>query len=387
VLWVTSGLFPGGAERNIVSVLPHLSRRGTEVALCTLTTRRDGPLAEEFARSGLRRFDLGARRLLDPAALARLVRLVRAARVDLLHAHDQDGNLIAAAAGALTGRPVVMSRHVLFEPAPTRRSRARARLVIGALTHRADLVVAVSEAVRASLVATGVPDRRIRTVPNGILQGAFTGDAATAAARAALGWDDAPVVLMPAVLRPGKGHDTLFAAAAQVRSRVPGVRFVLAGDGPERAALQAAGTPAGAEFLGHRDDVPRLMEASDVVVLPSLAEGLPTVLIEAALAARPVVASRVGGVPEIVADGSTGVLVPPGDPAALAGALVRVLTDPAGARAMGARARTDAVERFSLPHQAAALEAVYDEVLGPRGPVRPSPAPARAGRGGPTAAS
>lgn len=359
VLWVTSGLQPGGGERNIVSVMPHLARSGAEVALCTLTRRWDGPLAEEFSRTGLRRFDLGARRLADPVALTRLVRLIRGAGVDVVHSQDQDGNILAALAGWLCRVPVVMSRHVIVEPAPTRRSAVRARLVLASMARRAAAVVAVSEAVRTSLGDAGVPLERIRVVPNGILRSGFPARPDRGAARASLGWDARPVVLVPAVLRPGKGHEVMLEATQTVRERVPGTRVVLAGDGPLRGGLErAASAVEGVELLGHRDDVPLLMEACDVVVLPSFSEGLPTVLIEAALAGRPAVASRVGGAPEVVVDGVTGHLVPAGAPAALADAIVRVLADGAAADRMGARAR-EAADRFSLPRQAAALVDLY----------------------------
>jgi glycosyltransferase involved in cell wall biosynthesis len=364
-LWLCSGLQPGGAERNVVSVMPHLACDGLRVALCTLTRRHDGPLADEFARGGVRRFDLGARRLVDAVALGRLIRLVRMGRVDLIHAHDQDGTLLGALAGAATGVPVVISRHVLFEPAETRREALRARLVILAMRRRAARVIAVSEAVADSLAAAGVPRGRIAVIHNGIHQTAYAAAADRAECRRRLGWDDVPTILMPAVLRPGKGHEDLLAAMPAIRERQPRARVVLAGDGPSRRRVAAAaGAVDGVDLIGHRDDIPTLMGASDLVVLPSHAEGLPTVLIEAALAARPVVATRVGGAPEIVGDGLGGTLVPPHRPDELARAVIELLGSPRQAAALGSAARERARERFSLSRQADEMRRLYAEVLG-----------------------
>jgi glycosyltransferase involved in cell wall biosynthesis len=361
VLQLTSSLQPGGAERNIVSVMPHLPSPGVQVALCTLTGRGDGPLAGEYARTGLARFDIGASRLADPAAVGRLVRLLRAGRVDVVHAHDQDGIVMGAVAGALTRVPVVMSRHVIVEPSGDRRQSARARLAIAAFRFRAARVIAVSAAVRESLAAAHVDPSSVTVVHNGVDARPFDAAPGRARARALLGADgDVTLVLVPAVLRPGKGHDVMLRATAALRERAPGLRVLLAGDGPSRGAIEraAAGVPS-VRLLGHRDDIPLLMAAADIVALPSLHEGLPTVLIEAALAGRPVVASDVGGAGEIVRTGITGLLVPPGDHAALATAIATLADDPARAEAMGAAARVDAATRFSLDRQAREMRAVY----------------------------
>lgn len=365
VLWLTTSLQPGGAERNIVSVLPHMPAPDVEVALCTLMRATDGPLAEEFAATGLRRFDLGARRLADPPALARLVRLLRRGRIDLIHGHDQYGSLLGGLAGALARVPVVMSRHVLMDDAPHWRGRVRARLAVQALERGADAVIAVSASVRDAMVRDGVGAHRITVVHNGIDGRPFEAAHDRAALRASLGIpEDAPVVLMPAILRPGKGHEVLVDAAARLAPRHPDLVVAMAGEGPLRAGLEAAAAQVpSVRLLGHRSDIPALLDACDLAVLPSFAEGLPTVLIEAAFAGRPVVASDVGGAGEIVDEGASGLLVPAGDPAALAAAIDRILADPDAARAMGDRARTLAAERFSLARQAEETRRVYGTVL------------------------
>ncbi|HUH12246.1 MAG TPA: glycosyltransferase family 4 protein [Longimicrobiales bacterium] len=355
-LVLMSGLAPGGAERVTVSFLRRLARDGRPVPLCTLTAAHDGGLAAELEASGVERLDLGATRLVDPAALLRLRRLLRDGGFDLVHAHGQDAAVMAHWARRLARFRLVITRHVLEEPAGSWRERARARAALRAL-RAADAVVAVSRGTVQGLVTGGVTPRRIEVIPNGIdLERFDPADTAAAgrAIRAAYAHEPgAVVVLVPAVLRAGKGHPVLLEAIPGVRERVPGAVFLLAGGGPlaEEIAVAAKGAGPAVRMLGHREDMPALMAAADAVCLPSRAEALPTVLLEAAAAARPVVASRVGGVPEVVEHGRTGLLVPPGDPAALATALLELLEAPARRRALGEAALIRARESFGLETQ------------------------------------
>lgn len=362
-LILISGLAPGGAERVTASLVIRLWNRGIPVPICTVTSRHDGPLAAELGAHGIDRRDLGARRLTDPRAFGRLVRMVRAEGIDLVHAHGQDAAIVAAAArlGATPRhrRPrLLITRHVLDEPSGDWRQRARARLTLGAF-RRADLPVAVSRATAERLAELArIPVEAIRVLLNGIDVDTYsrpcTHRAHTALLRHLSLPVDAPLVLLPAVLRDGKGHGTLLEGLPALRPRTPPAHFLLAGSGPLEPEFRrrASRHRDRVHFLGHRTDMPELMAASDLVVLPSRSEALPTVLMEAAAAGRPVVATRVGGVAEVVEDGRTGFLVPPDDPRALARAVDEMLDDPARARAFGERARSRARERFSLDRQA-----------------------------------
>ena len=367
-----SGLAPGGAERVTLSFLRQLRERGRGVPLCTVTARLDGSLAGELATAGIVRFDLGARRMADPLALWRLVALVPRERFDLVHAHGQDAAVLAHWARRLTRFRLVVTRHVVEEPCGDRRQRVRARAAAAALG-AADAVVAVSRSAAARLAELGcVLRQRIEVIPNGIDTVRF--DPAANAARGGvlrreLGLrPGSPVVLMPALLRPGKGHDVLLEAAPRVRARVQGVTFLLAGSGELAQALERrAGPLRGAvRLLGHRDDMPALMAAADVVCLPSRSEALPTVLLEAAAAGRAVVASRVGGVPEVVEDRRTGLLVAPSNPGALAEALIELLEGPERRRELGRAALEKARREFALELQVRRTEAVWRRVLGDR---------------------
>ena len=370
VLMMVSGLPIRGAERNVVNILPIMQAAGVEVFLGTMNTRRDGPLAEVFAATGMERLDLQAKRMVDPAAWARFKAILRDYRIDLIHAQDQDTILYAALAHVLLGMPTVMTRHVLFEAFRNARTWLRARLVLWAARIGFDRIVAVSEAVREQFSAlAGVPRTRIETIYNGLDVERFLAQRDRATLRARFGWSvDERIVLLIAALDPGKGHDVLLEAAPQVQAAIPGVRFKIIGQGRLEAALRAQCAPFGplVEMLGQRTDVPDLLAAADAVVQTSFAEALPTVLIEAGASALPVVATDVGGSAEIVDDGVTGYIVPPGDVAAVARQLIALLADPAGAAAMGQRARERVLGMFSLAEQVRQTVALYEAVLAAR---------------------
>lgn len=376
-LVVISGLPVGGAETVTVQFLRHLTATDRPVPVCTLTDRLDGSPARALDRAGVPRFDLGARRLADWSALTRLLRLVRQHRVDLLHAHGQDASILAAAVTFLRPMVLVVTRHVLEEPGRTVRERGRARLAMAAL-RRADAVVAVSRAVADRLVASAVSEERIHVIRNGIELCPFEPDRLSrsrAEVRQSLSLDERDrVVLVPAVMREGKGHDLLLRILPELREAVPDVRILFAGDGEREEALRREARERGVEdavrFLGFRGDMPELLGAADLVALPSLAEALPTVLIEAAAAGCPVVATRVGGTPEVVEDGLTGVLVPPDDAEALGLAVVDLLHDSERARACGRRARRLASARFDIGSQVEQTVDLWRTVVARRGVAR-----------------
>ena len=373
-LVLISGLATGGAERVTVSFVRRLVRKGTQVAVCTVTARHDGALAVELSEAEVKRHDLRARRLADPLALLRLVRLLRREAIGLVHAHGQDASILGAAAQLVTQVPLVVTRHVLDEPSANWRQRLRGRLALAA-ARRAVAVVAVSAAAADRLAeAARLPRGSIRVIPNGVDLERF-GAARAAANRAALRRSlgiraNEPLVLVPAVLRDGKGHDVLIRALPALKARVPSLRVAFAGGGERAAALRAQAQPYADTllFLGPRDDMPELLAACELVVLPSLAEALPTALIEAAAAGRAVVATKVGGAVEVVEDEHTGLLVPPADAEALAVAVATLLCDPERARALGAAARRRAEQRFDLDLQVQRTLELWTEAAGARRP-------------------
>lgn len=371
LLLMISGLSLSGAERSLVSVIPYLNRLpGVTTFLCTLNTFRDGPLVEEFAQTGVMRFDLGAKRLIDPAAWLRFLKLLDEKEIDIVSTQDQYANLFGALAYWLTKTPIVMARHVMKEPAGSLREAARARLMVWALRHGSHKVIAVSNAVRHVLTGQfGVPLSKIEVIYNGIDVRRFILQDKKESIRRKLGWEiDRPIVIMVAVLRRGKGHEVLFEAIPKLKEAIPNVQIKLVGGGELNDILreQAVQFRDTVEFLGERVDVPELLCASDVFVLPSWSEALPTVLIEAAAAALPVVATNVGGTSEVVMEGRTGYVVRPGNPDDLAERIIVLLKNPEAARRMGISAREHVEKTFSLERQAQSMFALFEKTLGER---------------------
>jgi glycosyltransferase involved in cell wall biosynthesis len=223
-------------------------------------------------------------------------------------------------------------------------------------------VIAVGPAVAASLVAAGAAAHKIEIVPNGIDVAAYGGGDRESALQGLGIEEGARIVFCAARLTKVKGVDHLIRSAALVRARREDVRVLIAGDGPEREALKELArqvAPGSVRFLGRRDDVPDLLAAAGVVAIPSLAEGQGLILLEAMAAGRPVVASRVGGLADVVQDGETGLLVPPADPEALAAGILAVVESPELAARLGASARRYAETELTVERMIARMEEVY----------------------------
>ena len=283
-------------------------------------------------------------------------------------------NVYTRLAARYAGVPIVLStvHNSLFDydvPGWRRRLYVLAERLTSPL---ADRIVAVSRAIARDLVARyGVDAARTVVVHNGIDAWAFRAAREPAVVRAALGLGDGRrVIVMAGRMTPQKGWDVLLEAAARLRAVRADVACVCVGDGPLSPALarRAAELELDARFTGARDDVADLLGCADVVVLASRSEGLPFTLLEAMALGKPVVATRVGGVPEVVEDGRSGRLVPREDPAALATAIADVLDSPEAA-AMGARGRARVEREFTLDGMVRALEAVYHAELQARGLV------------------
>jgi glycosyltransferase involved in cell wall biosynthesis len=215
-------------------------------------------------------------------------------------------------------------------------------------------MVANSRAAAEQLITQGIPEARIDIIPNGIDLSMFPLRPNVARPRK---------IAMVACLREEKRIDVLIAAAARILAHFPDAEFQIVGDGPCREQLVAQAVAAGVlpqvRFMGHRDDVPAILSASDVFVLPSQSEASPNVIIEAMAAGLPVVASRVGGIPELVADGVTGRLVAPADPDALAAALVDLLAHPDRGAAYGRAGRACVERRYSFDRMVMQFETLY----------------------------
>lgn len=379
LLWLIDSLTAGGAEALTVPFARALHREdrrggpggGARLEVAYLKSLGGNPFEAELRDLGVPVTGLGARNLRDLPGFRRLLRFLRRGRFDLIHAHLAYASIWGLLAGRLTGTPVVLTLHVRPpDDSPWSREGLRRRLLVAAANRWARRALAVSEVIRDAWAAVGLARGRITVVHNGVETGRVgLGSEAAAAVRRELRVPgDAPLVLTVSVLRPGKGLAVLLEAVPAVLTEHPRARFAVVGDGPERRRLEqraaAAGLGRAVVWAGFRRDVPAFLAAADLFVLPSRDDAFPTVLLEAQAAGVPVVASRAGGIPEIVEDGTTGLLAPPGDAAALARAVSALLADPAARRRLAEAGRRRAEERFSTGAWLARLEAVYAEVLG-----------------------
>jgi glycosyltransferase involved in cell wall biosynthesis len=283
---------------------------------------------------------------------------LRARDVQVVQACDFYANVFALPAAALARVPVrVGARRDVFIP-----ERTPGQELLQRISYQfAHQVVANSSAAADRLIEEGVPDWRIANIANGIDLSRFAAPAATAHRR---------VVTTVANLRPGKGHDVLLKAAARVVRRIPDVQFRIVGDGSRRQELerQAAALRISAQvaFLGHRDDVPAVLHGSDLFAFPSFMEASPNAVIEAMAAGLPIVATRAGGIPEVIEHERNGLLVPPGDDRALAAAILRLIERPQQASELAEAARRTVESRFSFDRMVGEFQALFLNELSAR---------------------
>ena len=322
----------------------------------------EGPLAGELAAAGVEHALVPRANGADPGLARKLAARLAADGAGLVHCHNITALFHGARAARRAGRlPVLYTEHDRDMPAPWRH-----RLLHRWLARGVTRTVAVSRRLADALVRfEGFPRDRTLPLINGAADPLAAFPGGRAAARAELSWDGAPVALAVGSLTPVKNPAGLLEAFAGTHGRRPDARLVIAGDGPLRAELSAlaAQLAAGAvQLLGERRDVPRLLAAADVFVLPSHSEGLPLALVEAHGAGRPSLAFDVGGNGEVIADGKTGRLLPAGDLPALSRALFELLADPAAAAALGAAARERFLAEFTHERMVARYVELYREL-------------------------
>jgi glycosyltransferase involved in cell wall biosynthesis len=360
--WLTTG----GTQRHLQQVLSLLDRR--RFAASVYTIRPGGEVEGELRAAGVPVVSLDAgTSLTSPRAavtIVRAARMLRAAAVDVVHGYQWRPALVGTLAARLAGVPVVFAS----KRSLTGDDRA-ARFAWRMIGRRVDTMLANADALRVEAETHGVAGRWV-IVPSGIDVERFGTPPPAADAKAALGLDPTrPVVGTVGRLEARKGHDHFLAAAQVMLARANGLRpqVLIVGDGPLRAQLAARaaqlGVAASVTFTGALTDVRGALGAMDVFVLPSHAEGMSNALLEAMAAARPVVATAVGGTREAFDGDRTGVLVPAGDADALAGEVLRLLGDAAGARRMGAAAQSWVAARFGARAMVDRMERLYEERL------------------------
>jgi len=352
----------GGQEVRTLTEARWTRERGWRVLVAG---QPGGRFVARAREAGLETVAIRMRGAWDMQAVWSLARVIRRERVDIVHTHSSVDGWVGGLAARATAVPVVRTRHVSI------RIRRRLNPVYRWL---ADRVITSGEAIRKLVIEAGVSPERAVAIPAGVDLADFSGTGDGDAMRARLGVSR-PVIGSVAMFRGSKGHAPLLDAFATVHARHPSARLLLVGDGIRRAWVEGLAKErnlgAAVLFTGFRSDVPDLLRAMDCFVLASTrTEGVPQSLLQAFAAGVPAVASDIGGIPEVIADGETGILVKPDDPAALASAIEAVLGNPAAAATRARAARKLVEDRFSHVAVVTRLLALYEEVIAGRRPVR-----------------
>jgi len=351
-------LAAGGAERVAVELVCALD--ASEFDPFVVVTKRGGPLERQLQDGGVPYTILGRRHLTSVRPFADAVRLAR--RSDLIHSHLFGNNVWGAVLARIAGVPLIAHEHNRVGR-PVRLEWVFDRFVIAPA---ATQILCVTESVARGLVEAGVPKSLIEIVPNGVRLDRAV-DRSSARRRLALP-DDAQVVGIVGSLRREKAHDILLRAFASLiqAGRHPRLRLCIVGDGSCREALEGQASHLGVsgqvDFAGERTDAPELQAAFDVSVVSSTSEGLPLAALEALAGGTPLIATSVGGLPDLLANGA-GLLVDPGDEPALATAISEVLDDPASRIRLQDAGRRRVSEQHDLAATVARVAAIYRTVL------------------------
>lgn len=360
ILHTESSLGWGGQENRTLNEMFGLRKLGHEMMLACQPGAKLGARARE---AGFKVFETRMRSALDVPAILRLRSFMRLNQVDIINTHSgRDTQLAGMAARTMLHRPrVVRTRHLALP--------ITSRFTYSVLP---DHVVTVSKYVENYLVSAGVPNEIITTVPTGIDFSRYDRSSVSGDLRAELGLaPDTLLIGTVAILRVKKGHAQILDAVPAVLKRFPGAHFVFAGDGPQTKNLNQRITAEGLEshvhMLGLRHDVVNILASLDIFLLPTHQEALGTAFIEAGAMGLPCVGTKVDGVPEVVVDGITGLLIPPRDGQALVEALCTLLAAPDVRQDIGSRAVAHVYERFSLDAMARGMENTYRKLSNGQG--------------------
>jgi len=369
----------GGAQEHVASLLSHLDRNAYDVRVITLS---DGSAVRRWRTLGVPVEVV--QELSDGAAVERVAALLEEWRTQVLHGHMYRAEVVGTRAALLLQERGFPRPYVMNTVHSSRVRSQEDRDLLRALTPSMDRLVAVSRSIMAKLESDGRVAAPVELVYNGVDLNRYDHQEACCTLPEEYGFEPgSPMVGVVARLEPEKGHATLLDAWPLVLERVPEARLLIVGEGSRREALEeqareldllgeecsgdaCVGTrharpEARVVFTGRRDDVPAVTAALDVAVLPSYREAQGLVILEAMALSRPVVASRVGGIPEMIEDGVTGLLVPPRDPEALATAITRLLLDHPFADTIARAGHDVAHERFCIEAMVSAIQNLYDE--------------------------
>jgi glycosyltransferase involved in cell wall biosynthesis len=362
ILHTESSLGWGGQEKRILRELLGLSRESFRPLLACQPESRIGQNAEAL---GLQVDYLKMRANIDPLAVFQFLRMFHHHKVDIVHTHSSADSWMAATAAKISPRrpSVVRTRHLSVS--------FNNRLIYSFM---ADRVVTVGSSTRRYMIQKkGIPEGKVLTIPTGVDLTRFNPRESREDLRGELGIPaGVPVYGTVAVFRRLKGHRYLLEAVPEITSCVPGAKLLLVGEGPQENHIQEMieekRIKESVIMPGFREDITRVLNTLDVFVFPSLQEALGTAILEAMAMEKPVVASRVGGIPEVVQEGRTGYLIDPEDSRAIARRVIQLLKDGETRRRMGAEGRRLVEARYDNRLMVQQLEKLYHELMDRRRP-------------------
>ncbi|MFO0958828.1 MAG: glycosyltransferase [Isosphaeraceae bacterium] len=350
-----------GAEKQMVMLAAGLPRDRFRVEVIALT--RLGPLQADLEAAGIPVTLIGKRFKIDPAALSRLTRHLKARRFDVVQTWIFAANAYGRVAARRARVPVILTAEMAVDLWKGRSER----IVDRSLARWTDRLIGNSRAVVDFYRDLGIPESKLLCIPSGIAD-EEPPDIDPAAIRAEFGWGpETTLLLFAGRLYPQKCVEDLIMALDVLQHIRPNLRALIVGDGPLRERLERRSRAFTlldrvVKFTGHRDDVPRLLAASDMLVLPSRYEGMPNVVLEAMRFRKPVIATAAPGTTEVVADGETGLLVPIGQPTELARAIRKLTDDPGQARRMGEAGRARVEAEFRAATMIDRFAALYEDL-------------------------
>ena len=354
---VDSGKEWRGGQRQSFFLVRELKKKGYS---CRFYVQPDSPLYKKAEQEGLPVFSLKVRSEIDVISVLKLARQMKKANCVLVHSHDAHAAAISSMAASRAKVPIrVISRRVDFPLKNNYFSRIKYRKDI-------DMIIAISKGVKKVLVSCGIDQKKIKMIPSGIDYSPFENISSRDYLHRELGFDkDDFLVGIVAHLADHKGHKYLIEAAAILKKKAPQIRLIIVGKGPLRMELDQQVKEVGVEdivfFLGFREDVPQIMASLDLFVLSSYLEGMGTSILDAMASRLPVVATQVGGIPEVVNHGKSGLLVPPRDPDSLAKAILQFYKDRKLAYSFGENGYKVVHEKYSSRAMAKKIIKEYEK--------------------------
>jgi len=355
----------GGVERLLLDMAPHYDRDRFDVRHCNVfdATGGEGPFPTGLRATGLPYSGIVGSRLFHLPRVARELRaLTRDQSIEILHLHMAHATVLGGLVGRwLPGTRVIVSKHYTYEMLESVSLKVADRI----MTNRADAVTAVSRHVETDLLRHGARPDQVRVIPNGIDLADFDRRSLQTSETVRRRPDELLIGCVGS-LHARKGHQYVVRAMPEVLARFPAARLVLWGDGSERSNLeqlsQALGVRDCVDFVGFSGNVPAGLRQIDLFIQPSLQEAFGIVILEAMAVAKPVIGTRIGGIPEVIEEGLTGKIVPPRDPEAVAKAICELFEDKQRRTAMGCAGRTRVEREFQISKTVQSYERLYSEL-------------------------